>query len=299
MDAIGGGILVSMARRRWLRRILLGVAMFLAACGIGLLVLWATLPDVRPLRDHNPETTAFIELRKRQAAEEGKPFALHYTWRPLRRISPFLRRALVHAEDARFFQHDGVDWDAVKKTIEQDLHEGSLARGGSTITQQVAKNLYLSPSRNPIRKLRELFIAWRLEAALGKERILEIYLNIAEWGPGVFGAEAAARHWFGRSAGDLTAAQAARLAVALPNPLKRSPRIDSRALDRKAAALVRALARGGLLDEGALDEALRDLHQGSPRQPAPVEPAPAERAPPPPVPASPEPDEDLGVDEDE
>jgi monofunctional biosynthetic peptidoglycan transglycosylase len=280
-------------RSRWIRKSVLGLAMVIVG---SLFLLWVTLPNVRSLRDRNPTTTAFIELRRDQAAEAGKPFHLRWTWRPLARISPLLRRAVIHAEDAKFFQHEGVDWEAVMETAERNWQEGSLARGGSTITQQVAKNLYLSPSRNPIRKLRELLIAWRLEDALGKPRILEMYLNIAEWGPGVFGAEAAARYWFGHAAADLTAAEAARLAVALPNPLRRSPRVRSTALDRKAARLVRALHRGGVIDDAALDEALRALGQTSGRVAAPMTRAetedgdlPAEA--PDPGPPAPEPEE--------
>src|SRR5262249_16974708 len=189
------------------------IAAPVGAAALTALVLWLTLPNVAPLARDNPTTTAFIELRRREAEEAGAPFKLRWTWRPIGHISPLLQRAVVHTEDARFFEHGGVDWDAVKQAVERDWQERSLSRGGSTITQQVAKNLYLSPSRNPVRKVREMMIAWRLESALDKERILEIYLNIAEWGPGVFGAEAAARHWFGRSAADLTAAQAARLAL--------------------------------------------------------------------------------------
>src|SRR5688572_1063725 len=147
--------------------------------------MWLSLPDVTALAAKNPTTTAFIELRRRQAAEAKKPFKLKQTWRPLDKISPLLRRAVLHSEDARFFEHEGVDWEAVRETAETNWKEKSLGRGGSTITQQVAKNLYLSPERSLIRKLRELFIAWRIEAALEKDRLLEIYLNIAEWGPGV------------------------------------------------------------------------------------------------------------------
>ena len=250
---------------------LLGLAVLSA---LGLLILWLTLPDVRSLKQKNPETTAFIELRKE---EGGEGFKLRWTWRPLSRISPLLRRAVVHAEDAKFFKHEGVDWEAVKQTAEKNWQDKSLARGGSTITQQVAKNLFLSPSRNPIRKLRELFISWRLEDALSKERILELYLNIAEWGPGVFGAEAAARHWYGVSASELSADQAARLAVALPNPFKRSPRTRSKVLDRKAARLVRALHRGGLISDDEEQAALVALGQAPA---APPEALPPEALPP-------------------
>ena len=214
--------------------------------------VWVTTPDVSWLARRNPETTAFIDLRRSEAETAGKRFRLRWTWRPMRQISPLLRTAVIHTEDARFFEHAGVDWEAVKSTAERDWRERSLSRGGSTITQQVAKNLFLSPSRNPLRKLRELFIAWRLEDELDKERILEIYLNIAEWGPGIFGAEAAARAWYGHSAATLDAAEAARMATALPNPRTRSPRAKSRALDRKAARIVRALHRGGLIDAAEL-----------------------------------------------
>lgn len=292
---------VQPTRRRWPwltpRRILIAGGGLAAAILLAALALRLSLPDVDALRTANPSTTAFIELRRRQADERGERFELRFTWRPLARISPLLRRAVLHAEDARFFQHEGVDWEAVKQTAERNWKEGSMRRGGSTITQQVAKNLYLSPRRSLTRKLRELLIAWRLEDALSKERILEIYLNVAEWGDGVFGAEAAARRWYRRSAAELTADQAARLAVALPNPFERSPRKRSRVLDRKAARIVRALHRGGLISAAELERALRALNQ-RPTHEAPP-PAPGERdedlaaapAEPDPLPApAPEPD---------
>jgi monofunctional biosynthetic peptidoglycan transglycosylase len=244
------------ARRTRRQRILVAVA---ALTLVGLSALWLSLPDVRPLATVNPTTTRMIELRRKQAADKRRPFRLRWQWRPLSRISPYLQRAAVLSEDAQFWKHEGVDWDAMKKAAEHDWHERSMERGASTITQQVAKNLYLSPSRNPLRKLRELLIARRLDRALGKSRVLEIYLNIAEWGDGVFGAEAAARRWFGCSAEALTPAQAARLVVALPNPFKRSPEAKSRALARRAARLVRGLRRAGVIDDAALAQAERDL----------------------------------------
>src|SRR5688500_2418343 len=134
------------------RRALLVLALVAAAAAIALVALWATLPDVAPLVRDNPTTTAFIELRRHEATEAGRVLALKWSWRPLARISPLLQQAVLHTEDARFFQHEGVDWEAVRETAERDWRERSLNRGGSTITQQVAKNLYLSPSRNPLRK---------------------------------------------------------------------------------------------------------------------------------------------------
>jgi monofunctional biosynthetic peptidoglycan transglycosylase len=184
---------------------------------------WATLPDVRPLRTTIPATTAFMDLRARQAATAGR------TARPVRhivrysRISPLLVRAVLAAEDAAFFSHDGLDYDEIRESISVSFEQGILVRGASTITQQLAKNLYLSPSRNPYRKVRELLITRRLEAELTKTRILELYLNVVEWGEDVWGAEAAARRYFGVTAAELTAEQAALLAGALINPRLYSP----------------------------------------------------------------------------
>lgn len=247
-------------QKRW-RRILLRVTMALLLLSlIATIIFWATLPDVSGLAKENPETTAFIELRKSEAKEADKKFRLRWKWRPLKRISPYLRHAVVAAEDAKFWKHQGVDWDAMEQAVEESWEKKSLSgRGGSTITQQLAKNLYLSPSRNPIRKLREFFIARRLESELSKDRILEIYLNVAEWGDGVFGAEAAANRWFGTSAGKLTPAQASRLAVALPNPFKRSAKRNARWLNRKAARLLRSMRMAGLINQQGLESAYRDL----------------------------------------
>jgi monofunctional biosynthetic peptidoglycan transglycosylase len=269
-----------LARRTRAQRVLLVVA---ALTLLGAVALWLSLPDVRPLATANPTTTRMIDLRRQQAAEKKRPFRLRWEWRPLSRISPYLQRAAVLSEDAQFWTHDGVDWDAMKKAAEHDWHERAMERGASTITQQVAKNLYLSPSRNPVRKLRELLIARRLDGTLGKSRVLEIYLNIAEWGDGVFGAEAAARRWFGCSAEALTPAQAARLVTALPNPFKRSPAAGSRALARKAARLVRGLRRAGVIDDAALAEAERELGVAAPTAneaalPEPPEPEEPEAA---------------------
>jgi len=221
--------------------------------------LWASLPDTERLAAENPTSTAFIDLRRQQAAASGKPFKLRWEWRPLARISPYLRAAVIYAEDARFYAHEGVDWDAIEQALEKNLDRFELGVGGSTITQQLAKNLYLSPSRNPIRKLRELLIAFSLEDDLSKPRILELYLNIAEWGDGVFGAEAASRRWFGHAASALTPAEAARLAVALPNPFTRAPDVRDPALTKKAARIIRLFRRRGLINADQEREALEHI----------------------------------------
>ena len=168
-----------------------------AACLAYLFYLYLTLPDVRVLATTNPPTTAFIELRADEARAAGrKPRRLQH-WVRYEAIANTLRRAVLVAEDDAFWQHDGVDVEQLRKSIEANLERGRMARGGSTITQQLAKNLYLSPSRNPIRKLREFLIARKLEAALAKRRIFEIYLNVIEWGDGIYGADAAARRYSG------------------------------------------------------------------------------------------------------
>jgi monofunctional glycosyltransferase len=234
---------------------LLVVLAVLGAAG----TLWLTLPDVESLARANPQSTAFIELRQAVARARGRELELRWTWRRLADISPYLRHAVIDAEDARFWKHEGVDWEAVRSAAEHNWEERRLALGASTITQQVAKNLYLSPSRDPIRKVREVLIARRLEKHLSKRRLLEIYLNIAEWGDGVFGAEAAAERWYGCSASQLSPAQAARLAVALPNPHRFSPAQRSAVLERKAARLVRGMRRDGLIGAAAMRRALAEL----------------------------------------
>jgi monofunctional glycosyltransferase len=195
------------------------LALILAAAAVAAAVLfWATLPDVRPLATAWPKTTSFMERRKAKLVREGQRPVLDWKPVPLSRISPELRRAVVVAEDARFWEHEGVDWEALRGALEKNFEKGDIKVGGSTITQQLAKNLYLSPARTPWRKLRELVIARRLEKELTKKRILELYLNVIEFGPRTFGVEAASRKYLGKSAADLDREQAATLAAVIPSP---------------------------------------------------------------------------------
>ena len=203
--------------------------------------IYLTLPDVRTLATQNPTTTAFIELRKREAEEAGRQLNIRHRWVPYSQISNTLRRAVVVTEDSAFFDHEGVDVKELRASLEANWEEGRFKRGGSTITQQLAKNLYLSPSRNPVRKLKELLITRRLEAALTKRRILEIYLNVIEWGDGVFGAEAASRMYFGKPASGLSADEAALLAGAIINPREHSPARPTRRLLRRQQIIVRRM----------------------------------------------------------
>lgn len=184
---------------------------------------WVTLPDVRVLRTENPETTAFMELRDRQARARREEPKRAWRWVPYERIAQTLKRAVLVAEDDAFWDHDGVDMAALQRAVEVNIERREFALGASTITQQLAKNLYLSPSKNPLRKLTELWIARRLEIELPKRRILELYLNSIEWGDGIYGAEAAARAYFGKPASSLGADEAALLAGAIINPRVYSP----------------------------------------------------------------------------
>ena len=217
----------------------------LAIAGISfgcLAYTWAMLPDVRPLRQKMPETTAFMRIRGEEAAAAGRKPAFSQRIVRYGAISPLLIRAVLVSEDAAFFSHDGVDYDELKESIELNLEKGEFVRGASTITQQLAKNLYLSSARNPYRKITELLITRRLEAELPKTRILEIYLNVIEWGDGIWGVEAASQRYFGVSAGELSAEQAALLAGAIPNPRLYSPARPSSGLLKRQQIILRRMS---------------------------------------------------------
>lgn len=216
-----------------------------AAFGFGVIsYVYLMLPDVRPLATNNPATTAFMELREREADDEGlKPKHL-YRWVPYSRISPNLKRAVLVAEDSAFWDHEGIDVEQIRKSIEDGLSRRQAPRGASTITQQLAKNLYLSPSYDPLRKIKELIIARRLEVALPKTRIFEIYLNVIEWGDRVWGAEAAARSYFGVSAASLSRPQSALLAGAIINPRLLTPARPTRRLLRRQQIILARMGSG-------------------------------------------------------
>jgi monofunctional glycosyltransferase len=212
-----------MRKRGWMRKLGRAAAVVLAAGFVYAAFLYLTLPDVRPLRTTNPATTAFMELRAREARAKGAEPRKVQRWVPYGRISGNLKRAVLVAEDAGFWRHEGIEFEQMRESIEANIERLEFARGGSTITQQLAKNLYLSPSKNPIRKVREILIARRLEAELTKQRILELYLNVIEWGDDIYGVEAAARTYFGKSAADLGPQESALLAGAIINPHVHSP----------------------------------------------------------------------------
>lgn len=210
---------------------------------------WYRFPDIAALATKPPETTAFMERRKAELRAEGKDDTLRREWVPYARISPNLRRAVLVAEDNEFYDHEGVDVQAMREAFERNWKRGRITHGGSTITQQLAKNLYLSPSRNPMRKLREYLIARSLEENLTKKRILEIYLNSVEFGERVYGAEAAARFYFKKSAASLTPSQAALLAGCLPNPRVMNPASPNKRLRARQKMILSRMRRWGAVFE--------------------------------------------------
>jgi monofunctional biosynthetic peptidoglycan transglycosylase len=191
--------------------------------------------------DHNPSSSAFMEARLDIMQDNNPDAELRYKWVPYERISPSLKRAVMASEDAKFLQHDGFDWEGIQTAWEKNLKKGKVVAGGSTISQQLAKNLFLSGRRTPWRKAEEALITVMMENMMSKRRIFEIYLNVIEWGDGVFGAEAAARHYYKTSAANLGPAQAARLAAMVPNPRYYDKNRNDRRLLRKAAIIQRRM----------------------------------------------------------
>jgi monofunctional biosynthetic peptidoglycan transglycosylase len=277
------------------------VALASGAIGFAVLVyVYLTLPDVRVLTSTNPSSTAFMEQRALEAARDGRAIRRVQEWVPYARISEDLKHAVLVAEDAAFWDHDGIDITQIRESIEASWTLGVPLRGASTITQQLAKNLYLSPTRDPLRKLRELVLARRLEAALSKVRIFEVYLNVIEWGDGIWGVEAAARAYFRISASALDTDQSALLAGAIINPRLHNPaRPTTRLLQRQQIILgrmgqgrratepvVAVVAEPLPVDEGLQDEEVADpIGGGSPEaetgESVPViDDVPSESAPP-------------------
>src|SRR6266550_6933332 len=210
---------------------------------------WITFPHVAALKDDWPKTTAVMELRKRELRAEGKDDTLSYRPVAYARISPYLRRGVLVAEDNDFYEHGGVDVEALKEAVQRDWEKKKLTQGGSTITQQLAKNLYLNPSRNPFRKVEEYFIARSLEKHLTKKRILELYLNVVEMGERVYGAEAAARAYFDEPASALSPSQAALLAGCLPNPRAMDPAAPNKRLRARQRMILARMRRWGYVIE--------------------------------------------------
>jgi monofunctional biosynthetic peptidoglycan transglycosylase len=235
--------------------------------------VWLGLPargDVRALAGTNPGTTGVMRQRDEEARAAGRPPRRQQIWVPIARVSRHLVHAVLSSEDQKFFGHQGVDWDAIEKSVQEDRKQWRLARGGSTITQQLAKNLFFTTHKSPVRKVRELFVARWLEEDLTKRRILELYLNVIEWGDGVYGAEAAAQRYYGKPASALDADEAAGLAAMIPNPRRINPRVDPRRFARAQRRVIWLMAHAGYLSRSGLGA-----------EPPPLEPADEDEPPPP------------------
>ena len=191
--------------------------------------------------DHNPESTSFMRHQLSVLREKNPKAQQQHKWVPYSRISNNLKRAVIASEDSNFAEHEGIDWEAMEKAYEKNAKKGKVVAGGSTISQQLAKNLFLSGERSYLRKAQEVVITYMLEFLMDKERILEIYLNVVEWGTGVFGAEAAAQHYYGISAAALNPAQAARLAVMLPRPRYYDKNRGSSYLEKRTELILRRM----------------------------------------------------------
>jgi monofunctional glycosyltransferase len=235
------GALRRLSWRKLLRRLVIVVVVMMLSYHA--LILFR----ITKLRHSNPSTTNLIEQRAESGKERGREPKIIRTWVPYHNISPHLVRAVLAGEDVRFPQHGGIDWQGISLAMKKNWQEKRFSRGGSSITQQLAKNLFLSPSRNPARKLHEMLIAWEMERILGKRRILEIYLNVIEWGDGIYGAEAAARNYFGVSAASLNEEQAIFLSAIIPAPLNGYNPNDRSYYLRRRVNVIRSFMKHPLL----------------------------------------------------
>jgi monofunctional biosynthetic peptidoglycan transglycosylase len=231
------------------------VLIFLILIPIAYLLL---IPDPSKFKKENPKKTALMKYREKASKEKKKAYRIHQSWVPFSKISPYLVKAVLIAEDDKFWSHEGFDYEAIQKAIEKDLKAKKYKFGGSTITQQLARNLYLSPEKSLTRKFSEAIITWRMERVLSKRRILEIYLNVAEWGEGIFGVEAASRFYYRKPSSELTPEEAARLASVLPNPRKYNPIGDQRYVINRSNLIYSIMIQRGIVPPEYEEITVRD-----------------------------------------
>lgn len=232
--------MVKKRQLRWLVFLLSPILLFF-------LLYSLLMPDISKWKKENPKKTAFMEYREKQWKEKGRGINLHQIWVPLSNISPYLIKAVLIAEDDKFWRHEGFDYEAIRKAIERDLKAKRLKFGGSTLSQQLARNLYLSPEKSLLRKMSEALITWRMEKVLSKRRILELYLNVVEWGEGIFGIEAASRHYYGKPSSQLTPVEATRLAAILPSPKRYNPLGDQSYVTTRANDIYNIMTQRGII----------------------------------------------------
>ena len=231
------------------KQILSGAAIFLIVAFVLNIAYYLVFPDVSKLRKTNPKKTSFMEYREKEWKKQGKKRKIQHAWVPLSHVSPYVVKAVIIAEDDKFWSHEGFDFEAMKKALAKDIKKRSFKAGGSTISQQLAKNLYLTPSRNPLRKIKEAILTWRIENNLSKRRILELYLNFAEWGEGIFGIGVAAHRYYGKPASELGPMEAAKLVTVLPNPRRLSPTGTSSYVENRAERIYQIMVLRGIVIE--------------------------------------------------
>ena len=223
-------------------------------CIIFSISIYLSLPNVTYLKDTNPKITAFMQLRKEQAKAQDKKYNIRQNWVSFQTIPDLLKKAVRISEDASFYEHEGIDYEELKESIKKNFEEATLVRGGSTITQQLAKNLFLSPEKSYLRKLKEYFIAKRLEDELSKDRIFNLYLNVIELGPGIFGVEAASKHYFNKSVQNLNLEEIVRLTAIIPRPLTVSPKKDGQWLKWKVDWIFHKMKLYKYIDEELIEK---------------------------------------------
>ncbi len=228
-----------------MKKFMFFLLLMLLLAGGGVVFIYLSMPAVSHLKIQNPPTTALIEQRIREAQRAGNVLKIRQVWVGFDGIPALLKESVRVAEDARFYDHEGIDYEEISEALKKNLEQGRWARGASTITQQLAKNLYLSTEKTLIRKLKEYFLALQLEKELSKKRIFHLYLNVIELGPGIFGVEAAARHYFGKSVGQMSLEEIVRLTAVIPKPLSESPVRQSRWLKWKARWILSILYKTG------------------------------------------------------
>jgi monofunctional biosynthetic peptidoglycan transglycosylase len=241
--------------RNILVRVLVAAAAFMLCYTIYCLF---AVPGLCDLKKQNPKTTAFQEMRKRQWEQKKLKRRIVQSWAPFSAISRNLKDAVVSAEDPNFFNHHGLDFYQIRVAMQENWEEKRIVRGASTITQQLMKNLYLSPSQNPLRKWKEAILALRVERCVSKNRLLEIYLNVIEWGESTYGIEAASRRYFGKSAAALDVAESALLAAMIPNPVARNPYQWNPRLQRKKGIILKLMYRNRLITAAEYNAALNE-----------------------------------------
>jgi len=223
-------------------------------------VIYLSLPKVAYLVNKNPKTTALIQTRLEESSKKNRKFKIHQTWISFDQIPDILKTTIRISEDAGFYQHEGVDFTELQEAIKRNLDEGRIVRGGSTITQQLAKNLYLSTDKSFVRKLKEYFITKRLENTISKNRIFHLYLNVIEFGPGIFGVQAASQRFFNKNVADLNLEECVRLTAVIPRPLSMNPNSNSRWMNWKAGWILSKMLQFNYITKDEYDSTILSFH---------------------------------------